>query len=60
MISDILEMLGLVSSLPKTETIKKPVEVDNTDWRKVKLFSNPIIVENIINYPLGVIKLFDF
>jgi hypothetical protein len=49
MISEILEILGLVSSLPKTETIKKPVEVDSTDWRKVKLFSNPIIVENIIN-----------
>lgn len=49
MISEILEILGLSSSLPKVENKMSNVEKENIEWSKVKLFSNPNIIENLIS-----------
>lgn len=49
MISEILEMLGLITSLPKVENNINNVENENIEWNKVKLFSNPDIIENLIS-----------
>ncbi|MBC7523104.1 MAG: hypothetical protein H7239_01495 [Flavobacterium sp.] len=50
MISEILEMFGLIASLPKVENNMNNVENENIEWNKVKLFSDPGIIENLISW----------